>query len=271
MNGADERTVPMTTDDTRTRPELNLTWHGHATALIEIDGVRLLTDPVMRDRVGPLVRVGPPLPADAGRDIDAVLLSHLHADHADRRSLRMLDPHTPVIAPVGAAAWLRGQGLDDVRELEPGAMTTVGGLTVTATPARHDGRRWPYGRRADSIGLVAAGSLSLYFAGDTDLFDEMSAMAGAIDLALLPVSGWGPTLGPGHLDPERAALAAAMIAPRVAVPIHWGTLALPSAVLRPSDAQAPAREFAARAALRAPQVEVRILQPGEHTILGGRP
>src|SRR5271166_4852393 len=215
----------MTTDDTRTRPELNLTWHGHATALIEIDGVRLLTDPVMRDRVGPLVRVGQPLPADAGRDIDAVLLSHLHADHADRRSLRMLDPHTPVIAPVGAAAWLRGQGLDDVRELEPGAMTAVGALTVTATPARHDGRRWPYGRRADSIGLVA----------------------------------------------ERAALAAAMIAPRVAVPIHWGTLALPSAVLRPSDAQAPAREFAACAALRAPQVEVRILQPGEHTILGGRP
>ena len=136
-------------------------------------------------------------------------------------------------------------------------------MSITATPAVHEGRRWRYGTRADSIGFIAAGTQAVYFAGDTDLFDEMAQMAGTIDVALLPVSGWGPTLGPGHLNPERAARAAAIIAPRLAIPIHWGTLALPAASLRPSDPQAPAKEFAALAAERAPQVQVRILQPGE--------
>ncbi len=150
-------------------------------------------------------------------------------------------------------------------ELAPGGRTQVADVSITATPAVHEGRRWRYGARADSIGFLAAGSLAVYFAGDTDLFDEMAEMTGAVDLALLPVSGWGPTLGPGHLNPERAARAAAIIAPRVAIPIHWGTLALPAASLRPADPAAPAREFAALAAERSPQVQVRILQPGDHT------
>ncbi len=81
---------------------LALTWHGHATTLIELDGVRLLTDPVMGRRVGPLVRVSEPVARGAGEGIDVVLLSHLHADHADVRSLKSLDPETLVIAPPGA-------------------------------------------------------------------------------------------------------------------------------------------------------------------------
>ena len=246
---------------------LRLTWHGHATALMDVDGVRLLTDPVMRGRVGPLVRVAPPVAGDAGRAIDAVLISHLHADHADGPSLRMLGPGTLVIAPEGAGGWLRGQGMSNVRELAPGSSTTVGGVSITATPAIHEGRRWRYGTRADSVGYIAAGSLSCYFAGDTDLFDEMAEMAGSVDAALLPVSGWGPTLGAGHLDPERSAIAAGLIVPRVAIPIHWGTLALPAAALRPDDPAAPAREFAARAAEHAPDVDVRVLMPGETTVV----
>ncbi len=246
-------------------PQLALTWHGHATTLIELDGLRLLTDPVMGRRVGPLVRVSQPVSSDAGERIDLVLLSHLHADHADARSLKKLDPETLAVAPPGAGAWLRGQGLRNVMELAPGGRTQVRGVRISATPAVHEGRRWRYGTRADSIGFIAAGSQAVYFAGDTDLFDEMADMAGTIDLALLPVGGWGPTLGPGHLNPERAAIAAAMIAPRIAIPIHWGTLALPAASLRPADPATPAREFAALAAERAPGVQVRILEPGERT------
>jgi L-ascorbate metabolism protein UlaG (beta-lactamase superfamily) len=239
---------------------VRITWLGHATVLLELDGVRLLTDPVLGRRVGPLVRVsgGPVDAAQLGR-IDSVLLSHLHGDHAHLGSLRSLG--APVIAPSGAADWLRGAGIEDVRELSAGDSATVGGVAVTATPAVHDDRRRPFGKHAEPVGFVVRGSIGVYFAGDTDLFDGMGELRGTVDVALLPVWGWGPSVGEGHLDPERAAAAVARIEPRVAIPIHWGTFALPWA--RGGDTDRPAREFVQRAAELAPGVEVRLLRPGE--------
>jgi L-ascorbate metabolism protein UlaG (beta-lactamase superfamily) len=195
--------------------------------------------------------------------IDAVLLSHLHFDHADLRSLRRLQ--APVIAPAGAARWLRQHGLTDVSELGCGEATTVGSLRVTATPAQHDRRRHPLGPQADAVGFVASGSRSVYFAGDTDLFPAMAALTGTVDVALIPVAGWGPTLGPGHLDPARAAEAVALIAPAVAIPIHWGTLMLWHLARQAVDRRAPAQAFADAAGRVAPAVDVRVLQPGERT------
>jgi L-ascorbate metabolism protein UlaG (beta-lactamase superfamily) len=95
----------------------------------------------------------------------------------------------------------------------------------------------------------------------------MSDLRGQIDVALLPVWGWGPSAGQGHLDPERAARAAAMISPPVAIPIHWGTLALPWSRRRSSDTAEPARRFAALTAVSAPRVEVRLLEVGGRTSL----
>jgi L-ascorbate metabolism protein UlaG (beta-lactamase superfamily) len=141
----------------------------------------------------------------------------------------------------------------------------VGDVQVTATPADHDGRRTPLGPTAEAIGFVVRGSRCVYFAGDTDYFAAMGNLTGSVDVALLPVWGWGPTLGPGHLDPQRAAEVAALIAPRVAIPIHWGTFALGRPARRPTDPQQPAREFAALAKKRAPATEVRVLAPGETT------
>jgi L-ascorbate metabolism protein UlaG (beta-lactamase superfamily) len=113
------------------------------------------------------------------------------------------------------------------------------------------------------VGYVVRGaSGSAYFAGDTDLFPEMGGLAGSIDVALLPVAGWGATLGPGHLDPERAAQAAARIAPRVAIPIHWGTLA---PIGSPAPLREPAIEFAREVERRAPAVRVLLLEPGQST------
>ena len=113
---------------------------------------------------------------------------------------------------------------------------------------------------------MLSGSSRAYFAGDTDLFEGMAELAGGLDLALLPVWGWGPTLGPGHLDPERAARAAAILKPRIAIPIHWGTL-FPIGLSRLGRRHliAPPREFERRCAELAPQVEVRVLSPGEAT------
>lgn len=243
---------------------LVVTWLGHSTALIEIDGVRLLTDPVLGRNVGPLLRYAamPAIP----EGLDAVLLSHLHADHADVRSLRSVAKSTPIIAPAGAGAWLARKGLANAVELEPGESTRVGALSIRATEAAHDGQRWRYGHVAGSVGYLATGTGSCYFAGDTDLFEGMHELAG-LDVALLPVAGWGPTLGPGHLDPERAATAAQMIEPRIAIPIHWGTLGLPNRRRPPRE---PAETFARLVAERAPQVEVRVLDPGERTVVEPR-
>ena len=246
--------------------DLEVTWLGHATVLLGLDGARVLTDPVLRGRVGPLVRIAPPVDLDALAEVDCVLLSHLHADHADLGSLRLLGNRTPVVAPAGAGEWLRGRGLRDVREIVCGEELRVGSLTVRAVPAVHEPRRRPFGVAAEPVGYLVGGSRTAYFAGDTDLYPEMHDLRGRIDVALLPVWGWGPSVAEGHLDPPRAARAAAAIAPRVAIPIHWGTLALPRFLRRgPDDRAAPAMEFAALAADFAPDVEVRMLEVGERT------
>jgi len=242
-----------------------ITWLGHATVLVEVDGVRLLTDPVLGKRVGPLVRIAPPVAAHLSQRVDGVLLSHLHADHTDLPSLRALTGDPQLLAPAGAGSWLRKAGMTRVCELAPGEQTSVDGLMVTATPAIHDDRRRPLGPRGVPVGFLVLGSRRVYFAGDTDLFDDMAKLRGNVDLALLPVWGWGSKLGPGHLDPQRAAEAAAVIAPSVAVPIHYGTLALSRPARRPPDPAGPGQEFARLARELAPDVEVRILSPGERT------
>ncbi len=145
-----------------------------------------------------------------------------------------------------------------------GEGTEIRGVRVLAVGAVHPSRRWPVrGPEAEPLGYVIRGGLSVYFAGDTDLFPEMAGL-GPVDVALLPVAGWGPSLGPGHLDPERAARAAALLRPRVAIPIHWGTLR--PVLSRHGDwFSGPGAEFAAQVAELAPEVDVRVLRPGEST------
>jgi L-ascorbate metabolism protein UlaG (beta-lactamase superfamily) len=229
--------------------------------LIELDGVRLLTDPVVRNRIGPLVRVAQPIDAAGIGGVDGVLLSHLHADHTDLPSLRRIAPDTRVLAPHPASAWLRRKGLSAVRDVRVGETVGVGPVQLTAVPATHDRRRRPFG--PDPIGYLVRGSRSVYFAGDTDLDPAMGELSGSVDIALVPIWGWGPSLGSGHLDPTRAAAAVALIAPEVAIPMHWGTFALPWAVPGQADLARPAAEFAALAKRRAPLVEVWVLAPGE--------
>jgi|HubBroStandDraft_6_1064221.scaffolds.fasta_scaffold108714_3 L-ascorbate metabolism protein UlaG (beta-lactamase superfamily) len=246
---------------------LAVTWAGHATALIELDGVRILTDPVLRNRVGPLRRTAPPVSEQLAAGIDAVILSHLHSDHADIPSLRGFGENVAVLAPRGAGRWLARHGVRNVHELSRGEQAHVGSVRVAATGARHDPHRRPLGVKADPIGFMVTGSQGLYFAGDTDLFAEMSELSGSVDLALLPIAGWGPTLGPGHLDPQRALQAAAQIAPRLVIPIHWGTLAIGWPAWWARGQQRPVREFSALMVRDLPSVELRVLAPGERTVL----
>ncbi len=231
---------------------------------LELDGLRILTDPVLRARIIHLRRQRPEPDPEVSGQLDALLISHLHHDHADRRSLRSICRETPVLAPPGAGAFLERCGFRSVSELAPGRSTTIGKLQITAVEANHAHGRSPISRHSQAVGYYLSGSSRVYFAGDTDLFEAMSALAEELDLALLPVWGWGPSLGPGHLDPERAARAAAILSPRIAVPIHWGTFfPLGLASLLPRRLSTPPHDFASWCEKLAPSVEVRILLPGE--------
>lgn len=245
-----------------------LTFIGHSTVLIELDGVRLLTDPVLRRHVGHLHRIGPDPDQSVLAPIDAVLISHAHWDHLDVASLRRLGTGTRLIVPRGAGRILQEKRFEQVAELTVGESVEIKGVRVSATVANHHGRRPPFGPTPDSVGYLIEGSERIYFAGDTDLFPEMKALAGDLGLALLPVWGYGPNLGPGHLDPQRAAEALTVLQPRLAVPIHWGTLAPYGLhLLKPRYLRQPPHAFAAAAAKVAPGVTVRILSPGEQTDL----
>jgi L-ascorbate metabolism protein UlaG (beta-lactamase superfamily) len=242
---------------------LELAWLGHATTLLELDGLRAVTDPVLKGRVGHLVRVpGAPVPGPIG-NLDLILLSHAHRDHLDLPSLRLLPRETHVVAPLGAGRLLGRLGFGNVTEVREGESVELGGPVLKVTHAEHDAGRHLPRRGPVPVGYVLRGSLSVYFAGDTDLFDGMAGLASSLDVALLPVGGWGPRLPAGHLDPARAARAAELLAPRVAVPIHWGTLR-PFYRRSPYEQGAsPGERFAALANELAPQVEVRLLAPGE--------
>ncbi|GAB2468161.1 MBL fold metallo-hydrolase [Jatrophihabitans fulvus] len=239
-----------------------VTWLGHAGVAVDLDGVRLLTDPVLRDRVGPLVRRGPAPPESAWRRPDGVLISHLHHDHLDVPSLRRLGSDVPLVVPVGAAGLL--PGFTDVRELPVGRSTAIAGVTVTAVPAHHGDDRLGTGVRAQPRGYLIGGvGATVWFAGDTGVFPGLADLRGGVDVALLPVGGWGPTLGPEHLDPRRAAGVAALVQPRLAVPVHWGTLLLPGlASLRPVLTSGAGARFARWAGQLAPGCVVRVGEVG---------
>jgi L-ascorbate metabolism protein UlaG (beta-lactamase superfamily) len=246
-----------------------LTYIGHGTTLLRLGGVTVLTDPMLRNWLGPLHRQGPPPDPSVVEDADAVLISHLHRDHLDIPSLRRLPPTIPLVIPRGARKWAERGGAEEITELELGESISFGEVEVTAVKAVHNGHRdRTWGDPIQPLGyVIEAGDRRIYFAGDTDLFPEMGEL-GPIEVALLPVWGWGTSVGNGHLDPPRAAKALEIIRPRLAIPIHWGTF-YPAGMRwrRPEPLVEPPHAFARWAGSLTPEVEVRVLQPGDETSL----
>ncbi|MFJ3905382.1 MBL fold metallo-hydrolase [Streptomyces sp. NPDC090025] len=249
---------------------MEVTWWGHATCTVEDSGVRVLTDPLFARRLAHLRRRrGAPPPPEAAR-AEVVLVSHLHADHLHLPSLARLAPGTRLIVPSGARAAVPALGRLARRglrltEVAAGDSVAVAGVTVRAVPARHDGRRLPYGpHRSPALGYVVAGEARTYFAGDTGLFDGLAEQVGPVDVALLPVGGWGPFLGQGHLNAERAAEALAALSPAAAVPVHYGTYwPIGLDAVRPHEFHSPGDDFVRHAARLAPKVAVHLLGHGE--------
>jgi L-ascorbate metabolism protein UlaG (beta-lactamase superfamily) len=247
---------------------IGLQFLGHATLVLELAGFRVVTDPFLGERLGPLRRHGAlPIAADVG-PVAFTLISHAHPDHFDLASLRALAGDPLVIAPRGLGRGIRRAGLR-ARELLVGdTVALADGWTVTAVPARH--WRWVGAPRAATLGYLveAPGRPGIWFAGDTGRFEAMRGLAGRVDIALLPVGSWGPHLTPGRLSPRSAAEVAHLVGARVAVPIHWGTL-YPRGLDRrhASPLTEPGPRFARWLRALAPAIDVRILAPGESTTI----
>jgi L-ascorbate metabolism protein UlaG (beta-lactamase superfamily) len=249
-----------------------LTFLGHSTVLIEMADARMLTDPVLGHVMWSLRRRTARASDDLLADLDVVFISHGHFDHLDLPSLRSLPGRPDVIVPVGLGRVVERAGLGHVHEVRAGDRLSIAGLELEAVAAAHDGRRWPWVQASESLGCLVSRVSSVYFAGDTDLFAAMADLAGRVDVALLPVGGWGPRLGRGHLDPRRAAEAAALIRPACAVPIHWGTLSVVGLHRLLGDRfGAPGPAFAEAVAQTAPDVRVRVLGPGDSFLLPSPP
>jgi N-acyl-phosphatidylethanolamine-hydrolysing phospholipase D len=218
-----------------------VTWIGHSTVLVHLDGMNFLTDPTWAERSGPFSgfigvrRYTPPgIAFDDLPPIDFVLISHDHYDHLDeptvRRLARTFDPL--FVVPLGIKAWLADRGITNAVELNWGESVTVKELTVVCTPAQHGSGRTviDQGRRLWSSWAVL-GSKRFYFGGDTGYyrhFAETGDRLGPFDLAALPIGSYTPReiAKPVHMSPEEALQAALDLRASHLLGVHWGTFAL---------------------------------------------
>ncbi|MDR7254358.1 L-ascorbate metabolism protein UlaG (beta-lactamase superfamily) [Nocardioides sp. BE266] len=242
-----------------------VTWVGHAATRLDLGQVRVLADPLLTTRVAHLHRRHP-VPGRTLHHVDLVVISHAHADHLHRGSLRRLaesSPGIPVVVPTNARRFVEGLGLGQVHEVSPGDRLTVAGVELTVTRAVHPGGRTKLVDPAmPAVGYVVEGAgRRCYFAGDTDLFDEMAAL-GPLDLACVPISGWWRSVSKGHLDPETAADAVRLIDPAAVLPIHWGTYAPGVSRRWPAWLSEPGRRFAAALARQRLSDRLVPLEPG---------
>jgi L-ascorbate metabolism protein UlaG (beta-lactamase superfamily) len=261
---------------------VSITWWGHATTTIALNGRRVLTDPVLTRRLAHLSRIGGPLPGTDALRADVALVSHLHFDHLDVPSLRRLSRGTRIVAPHGAVRALSRSAPDvahRIEEVVPDDSVNLNGVRIRAVPAKHDGRRSPLSRfSGPALGFIIENDdvevpTRIWFAGDTGLFAAMTQLA-PIDVAVVPVGGWGPSLGPTHLDPEQAAEAVRRVGAGDAIPIHYGTLwpyglrHVHPASFRRGFAD-PGTKFAAELARALPSAMAHVISHGQTVTIQG--
>lgn len=273
-----KKPVPLAEPVTRTGEPLSVTWLGHATALIEIDGYRLLTDPVWSERVSPSRTVGPqrlhppPVELEALPALDAVVISHDHYDHLDMETVRQLarTQRAVFVTALGVGAHLREWGIPASRvvELDWGSSYTIDDLTLTCAPARHfSGRFLTRNNTLWSSWAIVGPQHRAYFGGDTGYtasFTDIGAQHGPFDLTLLPIGAYNKSWPDIHMNPEEAVQAHRDLNPErdgVLVPIHWCTFRLaPHPWGEPADRLVVAAQDAG--------VDIAVPKPGGRAVPG---
>ena len=220
------------------RPQV--TWIGHATVLVQYNGINVLTDPIFSERaspfsfMGPKRSVPPSLRIDQLPRIDFVLISHNHYDHLDEYTVKTLGNRTIWVVPLGYRQWFADLGVNKVEEFDWWNTRDIAGATITATPSQHwTGRGLTDRYRALwASWAVDIGGFKFWFAGDTGydarIFSEIGERAGPFDLALIPVGGYEPRwfMKNMHVNPEEAVRIHKDIRSKYSLGIHWGTFPL---------------------------------------------
>lgn len=251
---------------------MNVTYIGHATLLIEIGHATILTDPNFDPKLGRVLpRVSPPgIALEELPKLDAILLTHAHADHLSFESLERLPSDVPLFAPPVIARWLRRLGFATAADLPAGERTRIGDVDVYAAAATHRGNRYGFDRwRSDANMYLMDAGETAFFAGDTaltpnthDLVERQLWRGGReLDLALLPIGyapWWKPGFRKGHLTHEDALSLFERLRARVLVPYHWGTFRHVTAT-----AHDAIRRLRDRLASHHLSAGVTILEPGE--------
>jgi L-ascorbate metabolism protein UlaG (beta-lactamase superfamily) len=217
---------------------MRITYIGHATLLIEAAGRRVLTDPNFDETYGRFLprATRPGIALGELPKLDALLLTHAHADHLSFESLNQLPRDIPLFAPPAVERWLRKLGYTHAEPLAPAESAEVGGITIHAASAKHLGARYGYDRwrSAANMYLLDAEGMSTFFAGDTGLSDDVHRLveervwgsSRTLDVALLPIGHapwWKPRFRTGHLTSEDALTLFERLKARHFIPYHWGT------------------------------------------------
>jgi L-ascorbate metabolism protein UlaG (beta-lactamase superfamily) len=219
---------------------LRVTWLGHSTTLVELDGAAVLTDPIWSDRASPSTWVGPkrfhapPIAIETLPRLDAVVISHEHYDHLDETSVRALAARgVPFHVPLGVGAHLRAWGVPDPQIVEHDwwqDATLPGGVRLVATPSRHFNGRLPWRTGALWTSWSIVGPRHrVFFSGDTgptESLREVARREGPFDVALIEIGQWNAAWGDIHLGPVGALDAFERSGAKVLIPIHWGTFVL---------------------------------------------
>ncbi|TWH19597.1 MBL fold metallo-hydrolase [Prauserella rugosa] len=257
---------------------LRVTWFGHASTLVELDGARLLVDPMWSDRASPSRVVGPrrlfALPHGLGDlpQVDAIILSHDHYDHLDRDTVRELArrQNAPFLVPLGVSAHLRRWGVPAERiiELDWHDATHIAGLRIVATPGRHfSGRAFVRNNTLWASWVLTGASHRLFYSGDTGYFDGFARIGteyGPFDATLMQLGAYAPSWPDVHMTPEDAVAAHLDVGGGTLVPVHWGTFDLgPHGWSDPVDRAR--KEAAARG------VHLVVPKPGERVDLADPP